>query len=678
MKGRIDKERSSAEGGTSAKTRGLSNRIAETGEAEKALRASELTYRRLFETAKDGILILDAGTGRIIEVNPYLIELLGYSHGELVGKRLWEIGPFRDAGASQAAFEELQIREYIRYEDLPLKARDGQQVEVEFVSNVYTAGEHQVIQCNIREISQRKRAEEALRESEERYRDLFENATDIIYTHDLAGNFTSLNRMGERISGYSREEALQMNITQIVAPEYLDLVRRMIAGEASWAGATTYELAIVTRERQRVMLEVNPRLVWQKGKLAGVQGIARDITERKRLEDELRQAQKMEAIGTLAGGLAHDFNNILTAIMGHADMMLAELRQGSEITPSGVQEIKKAGEHAAALTQQLLAFSRKQMLQPVVLDLNAVVAENMKMLRRLMGEHIEPVLVLDPELRCVKADPGQIGQVIMNLVVNARDAMAEGGTLTIETANADLNEDDVRQHASVCPGQFVMLAISDTGSGMDAETQTHMFEPFFTTKGREKGTGLGLSTVYGIIKQSGGDIRVTSKLGQGTAFKIYFPCVEKPAEEVAAGTRLTEFTASPGGSETILVVEDEDIVRTLVCQILKSKGYRVLEAANGKEALLVCEEHAGPIHLLVTDVVMPEMNGRELAVTLVATRPATKVLYMSGYAEDAVVSDGILKPGLAFLQKPFNPEALAWKVWELLETPQRSSAAPGS
>ena len=283
----------------------LSNKIAELIAVEQTLRASEILYRRLFETAKDGIFLLDAETGHITEANPYLVDLLGYSHDELVGKKLWEIGPFKDIEASRSAFQELQQREYIHYEDLPLKAKDGQRVEVEFVSNVYTVGEKKVIQCNIREISQRKRAEEKLRESEERYRELFENANDIVYTHDLAGDLTSVNRMGEQISGYTRDEILKMNITQIVAPEHLDRVRQMVADATSWVGATTCELEIVTRDHERVMLEVSSRLVWQKRKPVAVQGIARDVTGRKTLEDQLRQAQKIEAIGKLAGGVAH-------------------------------------------------------------------------------------------------------------------------------------------------------------------------------------------------------------------------------------------------------------------------------------------------------------------------------------------------------------------------------------
>jgi two-component system, cell cycle sensor histidine kinase and response regulator CckA len=456
-----------------------------------------------------------------------------------------------------------------------------------------------------------------------------------------------------------------MNIAQIVAPEHLDLAMAMTTGGTSWVGMTPVELEIVTRDGQRVMLDVSLRLVCQKGKPVGVQGIARDITERKKLEDQLRQAQKMEAIGKLAGGVAHDFNNVLTAIIGHADLMLIEPIQGNGIMHSRVQAVKEAAERAAALTQQLLAFSRKQMLQPIVLDLNAVVVECAKMLRPLIGEHIKLAVVLDPAWGGVEADPGQIEQVIVNLVVNARDAMPQGGQLTIETSRADLDADYACQHASIRPGQYVLLAVSDTGSGMDAEVQSHIFEPFFTTKGQGKGTGLGLSTVYGIVKQSGGDITISSKLGEGTTFTIYLPYVEKRAANVVTSVWFSEI---PSGSETILVVEDEEMVRQLACEALQRKGYTVLEAATGEKALQICQQNEGKIHLMLTDVVMPGMNGRELATRVALIRPETKVLYMSGYAEDAVVSDGVLDSGLAFIQKPFALAALAQKVREVLGT----------
>jgi CheY-like chemotaxis protein len=347
---------------------------------------------------------------------------------------------------------------------------------------------------------------------------------------------------------------------------------------------------------------------------------------------------------------------------------------GRKRTVSGLQAIKNAAARAAGLTQQLLAFSRKQVLQPVVFDLNARISESMKMLRPLITEHIQLALVLEPALGSMKADPGQIEQVIVNLVVNARDAMPQGGKLTIETARVNLDDEYARQHASVRPGQYVMLAVSDTGSGMNADAQAHIFEPFFTTKGRGKGTGLGLSTVYGIVKQSGGSIWVSSEQSEGTTFKIYFPCVKESAEEVVTHARLTE---SPGGSETILVVEDEELVRKLVCQVLESKGYRVLGAANGEEGLLVCRQQSSPIHIMVTDVVMPGMNGRDLANRVASIRPVMKVLFMSGYSEDAVVSDGVLDPGLNFIQKPFAPEALAWKVREVLGRSEAAFASSG-
>jgi PAS domain S-box-containing protein len=634
----------------------------ESPEIEEALRASELVYRRLFETAKDGIFLLDSETGQITDANPYLVDLLGYSRQELVGKELWEVGPFKDIEASRSAFRELQEKEYIHYEDLPLKAKDGQQVEVEFVSNVYTAGEKRVIQCNIREISQRKRAEEAMRESEERYRELFENARDMICTLDLAGNFTSLNRMGEQVTGYTREEALRMNINQIVAPAYLDLVRQMAKGETLKLETAPCELQVVTRDHQRVLLEVSPRVLYRQEEPIGVEVTARDITERRRREDQLRQAQKMEAIGTLAGGVAHDFNNILTAILGYADLMLMRLKEGREVTPFELQQIKNAAERAAGLTQQLLAFSRKQMLHPVVLDINTVVVESMKMLRPVIGDRIELVLTLDSASGSVKADQRQMAKIIKDLVVNARDAMAQGGKLTIETARVNLEDDVAHPRAAALHGKAVMLAISDTGTGIDAEARAHIFEPFFTTQERGNGAGLGLSSVYGIVKQSGGDIQVTSKVGEGTTFRIYLPDVEGQVAEV----RDASLADSTGGSETILVVDDEDMVRRLVCQTLKSKGYRVLEAEDGEKALLVCREYAAPIHLMLTDVTMPDMNGRELATRIVPNRRTTKVMYMSGYAEGAVVNNDILEPGLSFIQKPFAPGELARKVREVL------------
>jgi PAS domain S-box-containing protein len=390
-----------------------------------------------------------------------------------------------------------------------------------------------------------------------------------------------------------------------------------------------------------------------------------DVTERRALEQQLRQSQKMEAIGRLAGGIAHDFNNLLMVISGYSEFLLERL--GPEPALRGpAKEIATAAERATSLTRQLLAFSRKQMLAPKVLDLNAVVTENLKMLTRLIGEDIDLVMIPGAELGAVKADPGQVEQVILNLAVNARDAMPQGGRLTIETANVTLDEAYARLHAPVQPGEYTMLAITDTGVGMDSDTQMHIFEPFFTTKG-PKGTGLGLSTVYGIVKQSGGYIWVYSEPSKGTSFKIYMPHVT--AEEVAAVEHPAALAAAPVETprETILVVEDEVNLRRLTRQFLENQGYTVVEAADGAAAVQICVAHQGTIHLLLTDVIMPGMNGRELAQRVSEIRPNMKVLYMSGYTENAIGHNGTLDAGITLLQKPFTLQALKTKVREVLD-----------
>jgi CheY-like chemotaxis protein len=381
------------------------------------------------------------------------------------------------------------------------------------------------------------------------------------------------------------------------------------------------------------------------------------------VEEQLRQAQKMEAVGRLAGGIAHDFNNLLTAITGYTDLLLMDLPEGDPARRE-VQEIRKAGNRAASLTHQLLAFSRRQVLRPRVLDLNQVVMNMEKMLRRLIGEDIELVTSLADNLECVKADPGQIEQVIANLAVNSRDAMPKGGKLLLKTGNLVLGETDPGRHDPVQPGSYVLLEVTDTGSGMDEATMSRLFEPFFTTKEVGKGTGLGLATVYGIVKQSGGYIWAYSDVGLGTTFKVYLPSVEMPAEFAEKDAAL--FYPSTG-EETVLVVEDERMVRELVREILAQQGYNVLEAHRGTEALEVSERHEGPIHLLLTDVVMPGMDGPELARRLTAQRPEMKVLFMSGYTDHIILHDGVLVPGSEFLQKPFTVRALGTKVRSVLD-----------
>jgi signal transduction histidine kinase/ActR/RegA family two-component response regulator len=394
-----------------------------------------------------------------------------------------------------------------------------------------------------------------------------------------------------------------------------------------------------------------------------VEIIAEDITERRVLENQFRQAQKMEAVGRLAGGVAHDFNNLLMVISGYAEVLLEQTRKGNPLYPK-IEAIHQAADRATNLTHQLLAFSRKQLLELKVVDLNIIIEDMERLLRPLIGENIELQTHLAPDLGRTRADAGQIEQVLMNLVVNSKDAMPQGGKITIQTANVRLdNEDRRREYTYIQPGSYVVLSVTDTGEGMDKETQLRIFEPFFTTKEKGKGTGLGLSTVYGIIKQSRGYVLVESELQQGTTFRIYLPRVEDALEPTGAASAARTHA---GGSETVLLVEDEESVRQLVRETLESKGYKVLEAENGEAALQIVATHSGKIDMLITDVVMPGMSGRELSARLCASCPQTKVLYLSGYTEDAIVHEGVVDPDTAFLQKPFTLQMLSRKVREVL------------
>jgi two-component system cell cycle sensor histidine kinase/response regulator CckA len=477
--------------------------------------------------------------------------------------------------------------------------------------------------------------------------------------------FTSWNPAAERMFGYSETEALGKHPFELIVPLQSQpfvggLFERLKAGEMNAHGVSEN----LTRDGRTITCEWhNTPLMDQDGAFAGLLSIAQDISERKDLEEQLRQAQKMEAFGQLAGGVAHDFNNLLTIILGYSEMTIDSLPHDDQ-NRGRVEAIHNAGERAALLTQQLLAFSRKQVVKPQVVDLNAVVAGTEMMLGRLIGEDVTLTTVPMPNLDCVKVDPGQIGQVLMNLVVNARDAMPRGGRITIETANVDLEASYAQSHAGVKPGRYVLLAVSDDGCGMTEEVQRHIFEPFFTTKDIGMGTGLGLATVFGIVKQSGGHVWAYSEVGVGTTFKIYLPSVWEVISPVHAQA---ESTPVQPGSETILLVEDETAVREITGLTLKAKGYTLLEAANGEEAILLCENHSGPIHLLVSDVVMPGIGGRLLAERLTKLHPEMRVLFVSGYTDDAVVRHGVLQAEVAFLQKPYSMAALSHKVRAVLD-----------
>jgi signal transduction histidine kinase/ActR/RegA family two-component response regulator len=423
-----------------------------------------------------------------------------------------------------------------------------------------------------------------------------------------------------------------------------------------------FEIAMLRKDGRKVLLEVSARLIRSNGKKVCVQGIARDVTERRQLENMVRQSQKLEAIGRLSGGLAHDFNNLLCVINGHTELLTEALQPGDRALRS-VTQIRKAADSAAALTRQLLAFSRRQVFHPQVVDLNAIVMETERLLARLIDEHIEFYTALDPGLGRVMVDPVQVEQVIINLVLNARDAMPKGGKLTIETSNFDLEENHQSKISQIPTGKYVLLALTDTGCGMDEETQSRIFEPFYTTKEMGKGTGLGLATVYGIVKQSGGFIWVYSEEDRGTTFKVYLPRVASPLTETRPGRHI-EISK---GTETILVVEDAEPLRALTKEFLSASGYTVLEAANGDEAIRIAQSHAGTIDLLLTDVVMPRMGGKPLVEQMAQIRPNTRVLYMSGYPNDGIVQAGILANGVALLEKPFTREILSKRVRQVLD-----------
>jgi two-component system cell cycle sensor histidine kinase/response regulator CckA len=509
--------------------------------AQRALVESELRYRRLFDTAQDGILIVDFATSTITDVNPFLLDLLGYDRKEIVGNRLWDFGLLKDREQSKEAFDTLKEKFYVRYDDLPLETKDGRAIAVEFVSNVYGEGDRKVIQCNIRDITKRKDAE--------------------------------------------------------------------------------------------------------------------------RTAQQLLQSRQLESIGHLAGGVAHDFNNLLQVILGYCEMLVESpnLNPGER---TALARINEAGLSAKNLTHRLLAFSRRQIQEPVCIDLNVAVKEVNAMLAGLMGDDIELKTVLSPTLGTVKADPSQVEQVLMNLAINARDAMPKGGSVTFETADVTIDETYAQQHLFIKPGRYILLSVSDTGTGMDKETQTRVFEPFFTTKATGKGTGLGLSTVFGIVKQSGGSISIYSELGHGTTFKIHLPfCDDGVKVQQEAPSQ-----AIAGGDEVILLVEDTQLLRELTRLLLEGVGYKVLDFGVPEEALHMAKNYVGVLPLMITDVVMPGMSGMELAEELAKIRPGTKVLFTSGYADDAIARHGGLAPDAAFLEKPFTRDALVRKVRKLLDS----------
>jgi PAS domain S-box-containing protein len=514
------------------------------------------------------------------------------------------------------------------------------------------------------DVTERKRAEQALVESHGLLNAVVEGTADAVFVKDLRGRYLMINSAGARFVGRPVAEILGKDDRELFSPETACRLMECDLQVMATGGAQMFEeTATPAAGVTRTYLSNKSALRDADGKVVGLIGIARDVTELKRLEEQLRQSQKMEAIGRLAGGVAHDFNNLLTVINGYSELVFSSLG-ADDPNHELVAEVQKAGERAANLTRQLLAFSRRQVLQPEVLSLNTLLEDLLKLLKRLIGEDVELSLVPGAGLGLAKVDRGQFEQAVINLAVNARDAMPLGGRLTIETQNAEVDEATAQTHADVRPGRYVLMTVRDTGHGMDEATRARVFEPFFTTKEVGKGTGLGLAMVYGFVKQSGGHVEVESEVGRGTTFKVYLPRAEATGPLAKSSPNVLE---APRGSETVLLVEDEDSVRTLSRLVLQSSGYTVLEARDGQEGAVVAQQHPGPIHVLVTDLVMPRMSGRQLADVVSQARPGVRVLFLSGYTDEAMAQRGAIEAGLAFLQKPFSPISLVRKVREVLD-----------
>lgn len=641
-------------------------------QASEAIRQSEERYRKLFDSSKDAIMTLAPPDWKFTSGNPTILEMFQVKDiDEFTSLGPWELSPQLQADGRPSAEK---AKEMIRtamdqgsnYFEWLHQRRDGEVFPCTVLLTRVDLADSVFLQATVRDITQEKKALDALRKSEARFRRLFEDLGDAVFVTQIGGAnrgaILEVNPAAERQTGYSRDELITMNIEKDISVQDSEEL-----SYNEWDKKLTNNEVVTSIEKKRkkdgseYWTEVVVTPIEYKGKKAGL-SINHDITERKLLEAQLRQSQKMEAVGQLAGGVAHDFNNLLTVINGYCDLLA--MRDLPPEIANPVAQIHNAGKRAARLTSQLLAFSRKQIIQPKLLNLNSLISDYMKMLGRLLGENIEIDTKLQSDLELIKADPGQIEQIIMNIAINASDAMPFGGRLTIETANTVFNRQDIKNLPGARAGRFVMLSISDTGVGMDKATQNHIFEPFFTTKGRDKGTGLGLATVYGIIKQNNGFIYVESALQKGSSFRVYLPCVKTRQSESPENERNNNKLM---GTETILLVEDEEEVREVAKSTLAQYGYAVICASNGTEAVRIYKKNRSAIDLLLTDVVMPQMNGPQLAREIKKSDPQIKVLYFSGYTDSHISRHGVLNEDAEFIQKPFSHIELAKKLRKVLD-----------
>jgi two-component system cell cycle sensor histidine kinase/response regulator CckA len=643
--------------------------LAESARAAESARDAAVQlqerYRLLFEANPVPLWVFDRETLRFLAVNEAATVQYGYSAEEFLAMTIEQIRPPEDLPRLRESLANL-TPELMHSRGWRHRRKDGTEIQTESLSHhIEFAGRSAFIVLSM-DVTERMAAETALEQSNTILGAVVDDSPLAIVIASPELTINRWNRAAEKQFGWTAQEAIGQSLFILIPDsrrqEFAEHRTRLEAG----AIVTNFETQRLRRDGTICEVNISKCALRNGGELSGIVSIISDSTDRKRLEAQYRQAQKMEAVGQLAGGVAHDFNNLLTVIISYSQMLLSDLAEDSS-SRADVQEIKRAAERAALLTKQLLAFSRQQVLRPQILDLNLVVGDLEHMLRRLLREDISIVLTLDPELGAVAADPGQIEQIVMNLVVNARDAMPDGGRLSIETTNVSFDAPyQVRaSEAQLAAGAYVVIAVSDNGSGMSPQVQARIFEPFFTTKRMNEGTGLGLSTVYGIVKQSGGYITVYSELGFGTTFKIYLPRVDAAADAAS----LDDFAAlhTTGGGETVLIVEDDDALRTVACRSLRQCGYEVLVASDGAEALEQCSRREGGLHLVVTDMVMPEMSGIELAESIALSYPEIRVLLMSGYTRDETARRGIASERYAFLEKPFTPSKLAARVRELLD-----------
>ncbi len=621
-----------------------------------------VVYESLFEGNPDPAWVFDAETLCFLAVNQAAIRRYGYSREEFLSMTIKDIRPVEDVPTLLLYLRRIKTKPG-ETRVWPHRKKDGTLIDVEvFHRMVPRRRQSAICVATVHDVRGRARAEKALIESERKYRLLVENSPSLICTHDFRGNILSTNLVGAHSLGYEPEELVGTNLRHHLAPSVshlLDSYLELIRAEGKASGL----MHVVTKEgEERIWVYRNVRCDCL-GERSYILGNAQDITEHKRLEAQLRQAQKMEAMGRLAGGIAHDFNNLLTAVMGRSELLLKQLSD-DDARRDEVAHIEAAAARGASLVRRLLGFSRKQAPNPQVVDVNSVVAETEQILRPLIGEDIDLGFVLRPGLGTIRVDPALLVEVLLNLAANARDAMPNGGKLTIETKTVILSGTHAAQPDWAAPGHYVLLAVSDTGKGMDAATKAHLFEPYFTTKEAGRGTGFGLAMVHEIVRESGGYVRVYSELNHGSTFKVYIPVTLEPGEVRKPVERQA---ANLVGAETVLLVEDEERVRQVAFRMLENLGYKVLLASNATEAIEIAKEYEKTIHLLFTDLVLPGMSGRELARRLQADTPDLKVIYTSGYADDAIVRHRILEEHLLFLQKPFTANGLARKVREALD-----------